>query len=591
MKKIISRIHPYLAHASDETLVDLLNGELTTLRVLKSNLHLSHCWQCRTRREELEKAAHAVVAARRATLARCMPLEDRHRRSFLARLESVERSPLTAREEKGAPHRFRRMLAHMNPIFASTIVVAAAAILLVFIWQRPSPAVSASELLRRAEAADKKQTREHPAGVVYQQVAIAAGDRQIRHSIYRDIAGKRKARSTDLSSDEQAVRRQLDEAGVDWEQPLSAASFRLWRDRQPGMREEVRRAPAGELMLVTYPVNGDIREESLTVRSEDFHPVRRTVEMRNRETIEVAELNYAVLGWNAVNDSLFEPLPPIHAALASAPVLAAIPAPPMPTLAQLLDAEVRARVALHSAGADLGESVQISLGAIDSAVHVHGMLATAERKQELIAALNEIPNLTIQLQTVDEAAQTTSPADTVAMGRVTVVDQQPALEPALIERFPDEEKRRQFVDQTLNAVDLAMAHAWAIRRLEERYPGQQMSLLEPSDRQMLQLLIKDHLTVIEEQILSTHRAMEALLGWPPGEPHAGGESPGLQSGQVAISALFAEVNTVQHDVRALLTQSPTGPEPVESRTANLRERLVALESSFPDLSAVANKAY
>jgi len=591
MKRIISRIHPYLAHVPDETLVDLLNGELTTFHVLKSNLHLSHCWQCRTRREELEKAAQAVVAARRATLARCMPLEDRHRRSFLARLEGVEKSPLAARPKKGATHRFRRLIPHMNPVFASTIVVAAAAILLVFIWQRQSPAVSAGELLRRAEAADQRQMREHAAGVVYQQVAIAAGPRQIRHAIYRDIAGKRKARRMDLSNEEQEVRHQLDEAGVDWEQPLSAASFRFWRDRQSGMQEEVRRAAAGELMLVTHPRSGEIREESLTVRSDDFHPIRRTLEMRNSDTIEVAELNYAVLGWNAVNDSLFEPLQPVHAELPAAHVLAAIPAPAMPSLAQLLDAEVRARVALHTAGADLGESVQVSLGPVDSVVHVNGMLATEERRHELIGALDEIPNLAIRLQTVDEVSQTAATAASVAAGRVTVVDQQPALETTLIDRFPDEEKRRQFVDQTLSAVDLAMAHAWAVRRIEERYPGPQLSLLEPSDRQLLQLLIKDHLTVIQDQILSTHRSMEALLGWPPGELKAGGESPGSENGQIAISALFAEVNTVQHDVRALLTQSPTGPEPVESRTESLRRRLAILESSFPDLATVTNKAY
>jgi hypothetical protein len=591
MKKIISRIHPYLAHVPDETLVDMLSGELSSFRRLKANLHLSHCWQCRTRREELEKAAHAVVSFRRTTLAQCMPLEDRHRRSFLARLESTEKSPFAATPESRASHRFPRMLVHMNPIFASTIVVAVAAVLLVIIWQRQVPGVTASELLMRAEAADQQQTHEHAAGVVYQQVSIAAGQRQIQHAIYRDITGRRKARRSELSGDEQAVRRRLDEAGVDWEQPLSAAGFRIWRDRQQILREEVRRAAAGELMLITKMRSGDIQQESLTVRSADFHPIRRTIQMRNRETIEVAELNYAVLGWNAVNDALFEPLQPAHVALAPLAAIAALPAPPLPTLAQLLDAEVRARVALHATGADLGESVQINLGAVDSAVHVQGMLATAERKDELIAALDEIPHLAVHLQTVDEAAETTPPANTVAAGRVTVVDQQPALEAALIERFPDEDKRRQFVDQALNAADLAMAHAWAIRKIEERYPGPQLSLLEPSDRQMLQLLIKDHLTILQEQVFAVHRSMKELLGWPPGEPHAGVESPGPERGQLSLPALFDEVNFVQHDVRALLTQSPAGPEPTESRVASLRQRLSTLEDSLPDLAARTTRVY
>lgn len=588
MRYLLSCIRPYFAHIPDETLADLVSGELSSFRLRMAELHLSRCWQCRTRRAELERAAHAVVAFRKGTLARCMPLEDRHRRSFLARLESADVSPQESENSSVSP--FRRFFSHMNPIFASAVVIAIASVLLFLIWQRRVPAVTAGELLERAESSEQEQASEHAAGVVYQQVAITAGKSQICHATYRDIAGKRRQRHAELSNDEQSVYRQLGDAGVDWENPLSARSFRLWREGRPISGDEVRRTARGELTLVTRLRDSAIREESLTVRSEDFHPIRRTIAMRNNDTIEVAELNYAVLGWNAVNESLFEPMQPLHAVPAAVPTVSAIAMPVAPTFAELLDAEVRARVALHTAGADLGESVQVDLGMGNSSVHVQGMLGSSERKQELLAALNDIPHLAIHLQTVDEASQVAVPT-MAEVGRVTVVNQQPALESQLMERFPDEEKRRQFVDQTLNAVDLAMAHAWAVRRIEERYPGPQLGPLDPSDRQMLQLMVRDHLAMIEEQVVVVDRSLRMLPGWPSEGPNSDGEALTAEQWRNSMMTMFTDVKTMQEDVRRLLTQSETGSEPTDARMARLQERIVALEDRLPDLTTLASRAY
>src|SRR5260370_36429604 len=130
---------------------------------------------------------------------------------------------------------------------------------------------------------------------------------------------------------------------LSWAEAVSGSSYKGWHDRQSGESEHVRRSGKNLLTVTTKTPGGIVVEESLTVREGNFHPVKRTVELLDVGTVEIAELNYAVLSWNAVNEDLFEPLFPT---MAPAPSLHAVaPAPPvLPTPTQLLDAELQARV-------------------------------------------------------------------------------------------------------------------------------------------------------------------------------------------------------------------------------------------------------
>lgn len=87
MISVVSRLRARFGHISDETLADLISGELGSLRTVRARAHMSRCWQCRARREELEKAALLVVEYSKRNLASCMPLDPRYRQSFLARVQ------------------------------------------------------------------------------------------------------------------------------------------------------------------------------------------------------------------------------------------------------------------------------------------------------------------------------------------------------------------------------------------------------------------------------------------------------------------------------------------------------------------------
>src|SRR5260370_39186455 len=110
---------------------------------------------------------------------------------------------------------------------------------------------------------------------------------------------------------------------------LSVTYYKARYDSQNKESDRQMRTGKNLLTVTTKTSGGIVVEESLTLREGDFHPVKRTVELVDVGTVEIAELNYAVLSWNAVNADLFEPLAPTAAP--TTPVNAAI-APPSSSL-------------------------------------------------------------------------------------------------------------------------------------------------------------------------------------------------------------------------------------------------------------------
>ncbi len=402
MISVVSRLRARFGHISDETLADLISGELGSLRTVRARAHMSRCWQCRARREELEKAALLVVEYSKRNLASCMPLDPRYRQSFLARVQ----------DETGAKPRpvirwprliplVRTLSKTMSPVFASVIVIAVAFMALFWIWKGPVTPVSASELLHRAEISDRQHIGERTTGVLYQQVAVKSGQATFRHSIYRDLSGRRKMHAITLSASEQVVQQKLETAGVAWDQPLSAAAYKEWHDRQNKPLDEVRRAGSSQLILTTKLDGGEIAQESLTVRADDFHPIKRIVEMRNQEIIEIAELDFAVLGWNAVNQALFEPLaePSVGIGVSALSTHEVLPRA-LPSAMQVDIAELAARSVLNQLNSDVQDQVRVSH--TESGVVVKGIIGTDERKREIISRLNQIAYVRAEILSTEE---------------------------------------------------------------------------------------------------------------------------------------------------------------------------------------------
>jgi hypothetical protein len=167
--------------------------------------------------------------------------------------------------------------------------------------------MTAGALLQRAEKWESQGATADP-GVVHQVVQIKAPHLTMKRSLYWDLQGKRKAKQAPIPVAEEELRTTLSQAGVDWNRPISAMSYQTWRNQQQRRSDRVISNGSHLLTLTTAVPEGAVSEQSLTIRDTDFHPVKRRVEFRNSQTIEIAELDFKVLPWAAVEPGIFEPL-------------------------------------------------------------------------------------------------------------------------------------------------------------------------------------------------------------------------------------------------------------------------------------------
>lgn len=388
----IERRLTLLQHLSDETISRLLSGELSAVRTMSARVHIAKCWRCRLRYEALDRAA-MQIADYRNRVVETIPPATRRREMLLADLRRrSEGGTRRSHSVRTVFYFFNRFGNQMTPLLASVAIVVSAVCLLIWVWRNPAPSINATQLLNRAVSADRVSSHEKY-GVIYQKVSISTPRGRIEHEIYRDLRSVRRRRPEILKADVEPVHQALSSIGIDWQAPLSADSYQEWHDHQESVSDQIKKTDGNLLTLISKVPDGPIEEESLTVRASDFHPVGRTIESRDYGTIEIAELNYAVLDWSGVNEALFEPLSnPSHARSVILPTL--------PTSAELDNAELAARLVLNQLRADEGE--QVSVSRTTRTVEVKGVVETEARKRELLSRLSGLPHVSEDLISLDE---------------------------------------------------------------------------------------------------------------------------------------------------------------------------------------------
>jgi hypothetical protein len=403
-------------HLSDETLSRLISGELAAVHGFAARSHIDRCWQCRSRREALERAAMQVTEHRNRLVASA-PLNPERRARLITDLRRRGAKNASPPQWANSVFHIRTWVGNrMGPLFASAAIITAAAILLLIVWQRSTSPIQAAQLLQRSVASDAMVSSGKP-GVVYQKLRITGAHVTVEHEIYRDSRGIRARRAEPTRGDAAGVREVLAKAGVEWDRPLSSASFREWHDRQAVVSDEVHTEAGNLLTLVSRVPNNWIAAESLTVRASDFHPVARRIETRSYEAIEIAEVSYAVLPWNGVNEALFEPLEsPAHES--------AVLVPSLPREADLDSAELAARLTLNDLQADQGE--QISITRSNRAVEVKGVVETEERRRELIGKLGLLPHVKTDILSLAELQALPQQRDLSQTVQVRSIDVSPS---------------------------------------------------------------------------------------------------------------------------------------------------------------------
>lgn len=485
-------------HASEEELLRLADGEMRAWQARRLHRHLEQCWTCRSRHEQVQGAIRDFVEHRQRIVLPHLPLGNGRRDQLLKRLEELTLDNTQAWTARAAQFLRSAAASMMNPVFATVLIVIAAATAIVVVWQHNAPTVSANQLLDRAEVWDSSKTAVTRAGVVYQKVEIRTPSVTFDHSVYRDIEGRRRPRRGSASLQQAALQSAFNAGGVDWQRPLSAYDYRKWNAQLREKKDEVFSEQRGTLTLRTSTNTGEVQEESLTVRNADFHPVARRLVLRDVGEIDISEVSYDVLPWNAINVAeLFEPEPP------SPPLAAPLRRPlvPLPSLAALDQAELRARLALNDVGADTGEDISVARNR--SSVTITGFVETEPRKREIDQALAGLPLVSSSVSTFEVRNQqlaTVDQSQPSSIRQQDVVAQGSPLDTYLAARSvsPDQASQvsRDLLDDALEIDRQAMA----LDALEKRFPQAARNSLSPENTALLQQLFRRHLSALNQTI-------------------------------------------------------------------------------------------
>jgi hypothetical protein len=640
-------------HLSDEKLLLALDGELAAGESAQVKIHLQACWSCRARSEQIEEAIASVVEYRDLLVTSFGPISTSGRAKFVMQLQQLSRSvgsPALRSRIVGtlrALQVFSKVTLPRHAAISGLVMATLLLLLLARPWEVRK--VSASQLLENAQVSEVRALHSVARPVVYQKLSIRIGDQAVTRTIYRDSEGVRQTdrvdvsgrtgapskgvgspselqkRSESMQSAKNEIEQTFRQAHLNWQDPLSAATYKDWHNNLDEKQDQVSLTGNDLVTLTTTTDEGPIAEARLTFRTPDFHPIAAILLLHDARQVEVTELVWNVFPLEAVDPAIFstEPIRPLEVAHSAN----LVPSPSSPTDAELAESELQARVAIHAEGADLGEQIELDRdlpvarrSSNERSVIVRGIVSTLERKNSLLAALQGIPHVQLRLETVEEAAtqqnavtadktwgiknQVTQEALALESRATSASAEAPpnefpsgafngrrALEQQLEERYPKAEDRSAFINGVVELVQDALAHAWALRRLRDHYGPETVAELSRGSRQTLELLIRDHVSVLRQNV-DEARDMVTTIVLP--DPSA--EIPGRSNLDAPTSAsapvndwrynvteIFPEVQEVNENIAALLGESGRTTSEEQTLVRDLRLTLTKLHAQLPVL--------
>ncbi len=589
-------------HLTDEALLRSLDGELSPREAANVDSHVQSCWSCRGRRQSIGQSITDLVDYQNAVTAPYLPPSADQRAIFLARLDALA-------IEMGRPSRLRNCLngavrllrlSQVNQFAWTAGALALIVSVPIIYFLRTPPVVSADELLNLTAASEVQSLKTTSDPVVVQKLRISMGKKTLTRTVYRDVAHNRITSRIDGSNiGEAQVKAAYSKTSLDWDSQLDANSYRHWRAARQANRDKVVRAGPDELRLETTLSTGLVTEADLTVRLADYHAISENFHLQDHSEIEIAELSYDVIPFASLPPGIFGVTAQI--AMPRLPIAATLHSV-LPSAAELAEAEVKTDSVLHGLGADLGEQINITTHA-GREVLVEGVVGDDARKHELVSALQKIPYTQLHLLTIDEAAQKASissvagSASSSASSVPVIVASPPLLEVQLGARFPDKDQRIAYVNQTLSLAQLASARAWALNRLADRYPPQQIAVLNDDARRQVQVLLADHVSALREDISSLQNQLGEILSRTSNTPAANtslaaplqSETASMQEPsedwRTRVRRAHSSTEAVHEAVAALLTSSPSSDHnDAETIEVNLRTSLTQLRTDLQLLS-------
>jgi hypothetical protein len=535
-------------HPDENQLLLALERELPLDDAVRVEKHLGNCWSCRARYDEMQRGILVFVEYREKRYLPLVPTPPDDTSGFRDRLRNFvdESSPvgLLTRIWRGV-FGFVALLGQVKWVGA---VAAAMAGVIFWVYVASSPAVmSASELLTRAVAAQNPPVSAATGGrlhVVHQKMQIRSGNQ----TVVRDFQWTQGSPISQARWDGQSD-------PLSWSAPMTAEGFAGWRDSLRQKKDTVKRA-GGLLTLDTATSQGAITDAWIVVRAGDFHPVEQHLRFANDQRLDFVELAFQV----DKPQPAAEPLSAI--AVAQAPSRpAGVPPPPGVTglpPADLDEVELQLRYTLFVHKWDRDEDLVI--GRDSGQVTLTGTISSPEREQDMRAILSTLPNVRFS---VDLPAS----ADNQAAKLVQAIppqDQVPLLKAVLERTFVSRDERLAFENGCLADSDAALSHAWALKRLVDRYSETEEQRLKPDSDQKLREMLRTHL-------LELGRANDGLRTLLALLPPSDAGIPTIPAGwRARIVAVFSAVQQQDRLTSGLVVGSQANGQNLASASANLR---------------------
>jgi hypothetical protein len=606
-------------HCSDESLLAHLDGELPFYRQRGVHRHMEKCWQCRLRRAEIEQQ---ILQVTRAAVTDIFPGPERIARAraqFLNRAGGVAAEVFASRQARERTTQVR--------ILAWTAACLAVAIALPawFVLYRAAP-VSAAETLRRVEAAETEAARatvhqryrvlvrqERPAAVTRENLLevwsepergrfasrFSAGDGSLRLAVWQPRQGARYR--YDAARPPEVVATAREEARAQWDalfhdgltleefelclmtwlrnrpwQPVSVSSdFAVFTGKGGALLTAERVGTSLLRLRARKTVGGATVEFTLEVDWNAYRP--RLQSIRYESAARVLEVQFNAEPAGSVTAAAFEP-----------DVTPAIPAgtsrlAPVSHIEPDADAvELQAHFALHHAQACLGEPIAVTRAGGD-AIAVTGVVVDSARKNQVIAALAGL-RVRLDLRTAGEEIERMELeglSDRVRGAASPLEPKKPSA--AVLSHFDgDQSQAGRFIDQVVSAGEDTMKEAQALRQLAERFGGRS-TLAAPGSRELVDRMVRDHVSAMREKLESIRRLMAPL--YPDGTLDSP-VSPREVTGQwEEVSAQFfplvRELNTALLGLSTRAATPGTGASELRDIATAFRALEAGIRDRFP----------
>ena len=314
------------------------------------------------------------------------------------------------------------------------------------------------------------------------------------------------------------------------------------------------------------------------MRTDDLLPVEGKLEFRDRNWIEFTDLSEVpdLHGGSPVANSGESPV---------RPAVPSRPAAVTPGESASITDELQVLSALHGIGADLGDPVEVKFS--NGQVEVSGVGVSAERQRQIRGALESLPHVEVAFSDPGAApvpTQATAPeAAPVFSAEGPATDK---LQTRLEQQLGGRAELEKFSSRVLDWDEAAMARAYALRSLAQRFPANQEAGMSAEDRRVLRQMAREHVDALLVHI----RGMEGVLTpvlTALGAVQAEQPRPAaFESWQPASEQVLASSRRVEVQLSLLLGVA-SGEKPPADLPGNLLTALKVLRATLDECKELA----